>query len=75
MKLGSVVVTECVVQDEVPAAMMEAHVKAAGAQGAGAALAATGIAGTAPDLDAAPAPAPAGAHAHITLHTRVATNI
>lgn len=37
-------------QDEVPAAMMEAHVKAAGAHGPAAALAATGIAGTAPDL-------------------------
>ncbi|RVE44408.1 hypothetical protein evm_010938 [Chilo suppressalis] len=43
------------IKDEVPAAMMEAHVKAAGAQGAGAALAATGIAGTAPDHDAPPA--------------------
>ncbi|XP_048477993.1 SWI/SNF complex subunit SMARCC2 isoform X3 [Plutella xylostella] len=37
------------IKDEVPAAMMEAHVKAAGAGGAAAALAATGIAGTAPD--------------------------
>ncbi|XP_032522176.2 SWI/SNF complex subunit SMARCC1 isoform X2 [Danaus plexippus] len=42
------------IKDEVPAAMMEAHVKAAGAHGPAAALAATGIAGTAP-----PAP-PAG---------------
>lgn len=33
--------------------MMEAHVKAAGAHGPAAALAATGIAGTAPDLPAA----------------------
>ncbi|XP_064074057.1 SWI/SNF complex subunit SMARCC2 isoform X3 [Vanessa tameamea] len=40
------------IKDEVPAAMMEAHVKAAGAHGPAAALAATGIAGTAP---AAPA--------------------
>ncbi|XP_035453405.1 SWI/SNF complex subunit SMARCC2 isoform X2 [Spodoptera frugiperda] len=38
------------IKDEVPAAMMEAHVKAAGAHGPAAALAATGIAGTAPDL-------------------------
>ncbi|KAL0868466.1 hypothetical protein ABMA27_007953, partial [Loxostege sticticalis] len=45
------------IKDEVPAAMMEAHVKAAGAQGAGAALAATGIAGTQPEGDAAPTPA------------------
>ncbi|KAI5633387.1 SWIRM domain-containing protein [Phthorimaea operculella] len=37
-------------QDEVPAAMMEAHVKAAGAHGPAAALQATGIAGTAPEL-------------------------
>ncbi|XP_013147618.1 PREDICTED: SWI/SNF complex subunit SMARCC2 isoform X3 [Papilio polytes] len=37
------------IKDEVPAAMMEAHVKAAGAHGPAAALAATGIAGTAPD--------------------------
>ncbi|XP_028025349.1 SWI/SNF complex subunit SMARCC2 isoform X2 [Bombyx mandarina] len=37
------------IKDEVPAAMMEAHVKAAGAHGAAAALAATGIAGTAPE--------------------------
>ncbi|XP_045454586.1 SWI/SNF complex subunit SMARCC2 [Melitaea cinxia] len=36
------------IKDEVPAAMMEAHVKAAGAHGPAAALAATGIAGTAP---------------------------
>ncbi|CAH0731849.1 unnamed protein product, partial [Brenthis ino] len=41
------------IKDEVPAAMMEAHVKAAGTHGPSAALAATGIAGTAP-----PAPAP-----------------
>ncbi|CAH0760566.1 unnamed protein product [Diatraea saccharalis] len=44
------------IKDEVPAAMMEAHVKAAGAAGpagAGAALAATGIAGTAPEHDTA----------------------
>ncbi|XP_073959419.1 SWI/SNF- related protein mor isoform X2 [Choristoneura fumiferana] len=40
------------IKDEVPAAMMEAHVKAAGAHGPAAALAATGIAGTAPDLPA-----------------------
>lgn len=33
-----------------PAAMMEAHVKAAGAHGPAAALAATGIAGTAPEM-------------------------
>ncbi|XP_049884800.1 SWI/SNF complex subunit SMARCC2 isoform X2 [Pectinophora gossypiella] len=38
------------IKDEVPAAMMEAHVKAAGAHGPAAALAATGIAGTAPEL-------------------------
>ncbi|XP_013166212.1 PREDICTED: SWI/SNF complex subunit SMARCC2 isoform X2 [Papilio xuthus] len=38
------------IKDEVPAAMMEAHVKAAGAHGPAAALAATGIAGTAPDV-------------------------
>ncbi|XP_026332179.1 SWI/SNF complex subunit SMARCC2 isoform X2 [Hyposmocoma kahamanoa] len=37
------------IKDEVPAAMMEAHVKAAGAHGPAAALAATGIAGTAPE--------------------------
>ncbi|XP_028169580.1 SWI/SNF complex subunit SMARCC2-like isoform X3 [Ostrinia furnacalis] len=42
------------IKDEVPAAMMEAHVKAAGAQGTGAALAATGIAGTQPEGEAAP---------------------
>ncbi|XP_068619544.1 SWI/SNF complex subunit SMARCC2 isoform X2 [Battus philenor] len=42
------------IKDEVPAAMMEAHVKAAGAHGPAAALAATGIAGTAPE------PKPAG---------------
>ncbi|XP_052754029.1 SWI/SNF complex subunit SMARCC2 [Galleria mellonella] len=39
------------IKDEVPAAMMEVHVKAAGAHGPAAALAATGIAGTAPDPD------------------------
>lgn len=38
------------IKDEVPAAMMEAHVKAAGAHGPNAALAATGIAGTAPEI-------------------------
>ncbi|KAJ2954767.1 hypothetical protein O0L34_g3070 [Tuta absoluta] len=40
------------IKDEVPAAMMEAHVKAAGAHGPAAALQATGIAGTAPELPA-----------------------
>ncbi|XP_039759766.1 SWI/SNF complex subunit SMARCC2 isoform X2 [Pararge aegeria] len=45
------------IKDEVPAAMMEAHVKAAGAHGPAAALAATGIAGTAPPPTAGP-PAP-----------------
>lgn len=38
------------IKDEVPAAMMEAHVKAAGTHGPSAALAATGIAGTAPPV-------------------------
>ncbi|XP_045518037.1 SWI/SNF complex subunit SMARCC2 isoform X2 [Pieris brassicae] len=37
------------IKDEVPAAMMEAHVRAAGALGPQAALASTGIAGTAPE--------------------------
>ncbi|XP_045504306.1 SWI/SNF complex subunit SMARCC2 isoform X3 [Colias croceus] len=37
------------IKDEVPAAMMEAHVRAAGALGPQAALAGTGIAGTAPE--------------------------
>ncbi|XP_050672537.1 SWI/SNF complex subunit SMARCC2 isoform X2 [Leptidea sinapis] len=37
------------IKDEVPAAMMEAHVKAAGSLGPSAALASTGIAGTTPD--------------------------
>ncbi|XP_045779311.1 SWI/SNF complex subunit SMARCC2 isoform X1 [Maniola jurtina] len=44
------------IKDEVPAAMMEAHVKAAGAHGPAAALAATGIAGTAPPPQAPPVP-------------------
>lgn len=44
------------IKDEVPAAMMEAHVKAAGAHGPAAALAATGIAGTAPELSPTPEP-------------------
>ncbi|XP_060805963.1 SWI/SNF complex subunit SMARCC2 isoform X2 [Amyelois transitella] len=41
------------IKDEVPAAMMEAHVKAAAEHGAAAALAATGIAGTAPPQEKA----------------------
>ncbi|XP_063381254.1 SWI/SNF complex subunit SMARCC2 [Cydia fagiglandana] len=47
---GAAMAEFAAIKDEVPAAMMEAHVKAAEAHGPAAALAATGIAGTAPDL-------------------------
>ncbi|XP_047995690.1 SWI/SNF complex subunit SMARCC2 [Leguminivora glycinivorella] len=52
---GAAMAEFAAIKDEVPAAMMEAHVKAAEAHGPAAALAATGIAGTAPDLPLPPA--------------------